>query len=99
MLAAWNLVNPGDQGSPKTLQLDFKGVKQGAEVSISRVDEKHGDTLALYDKMGKPRYPTQAQIQQLRKESRLPSPEQTHLNNGRLTLDLPVNGLAVIQVK
>jgi xylan 1,4-beta-xylosidase len=99
VLAAWNLVNPGDQGSPKTLQLDFKGVKQGAEVSIARVDEKHGDTLALYDKMGKPRYPTQAQIQQLRKESPLPAPEQTHLNNGKLNLQLPVNGLAVIRVK
>ena len=49
--------------------------------------------------MGKPRYPTQAQIQQLRKQSGLPSPEQTHLINGKLTLDLPVNGLAVIRVK
>ena len=99
VLAAWNLVNPGDKGSPKTIQLDFKGVKQGAAASIARVDEKHGNTLGLYNKMGKPRYPTQAQIQQLRKESALPSPELTHLNNGKLTLDLPVNGLAVIHVK
>ncbi len=99
VLAAWNLVNPGDQGSPKTMQIEFKGVQQGAAVSIARVDEKHSDTLALYDKMGKPRYPTQAQIQQLRKDSRLPSPEQTHLSNGKLTIELPVNGLAVIRVK
>jgi xylan 1,4-beta-xylosidase len=99
VVAAWNLVNPGDKGSPKTIQLDFKGVKPGAAVSIARVDEKHGDTLALYDQMGKPRYPTQAQVQQLRKESRLPAPEQTHLSKGKLTLELPVNGLAVIQVK
>jgi xylan 1,4-beta-xylosidase len=100
VLAAWNLVNPGgDKGSPKTMELEFKGVKQGALVSIARVDEKHGDTLSLYDKMGKPRYPTPAQIQQLRKESGLPSPEQSHLINGKLTLVLPVNGLAVIRVK
>jgi xylan 1,4-beta-xylosidase len=99
VLAAWNLVNPSDKGSPKTMQLEFKGVKQGALVSIARVDEKHGDTLSLYDKMGKPRYPTQAQVQQLRKQSDLPSPEQSHLNNGTLTLDLPVNGLAVIRIK
>jgi xylan 1,4-beta-xylosidase len=99
VVAAWNLANPGDKGSPKTMRLEFKGVKQGALVSIARVDEKHGDTLSLYDKMGKPRYPTQAQIQQLRKESVLPSPEQTHLINGTLTFDLPVNGLAVIRVK
>ena len=98
VLAAWNLVNPGETGSLKTLQLDFKGVSPTAEVSIARVDEQHGDTLALYQKMGSPQYPTQAQVQQLRHESGLPSPEILHLSNGKLTLQLPVNGLAVIRV-
>jgi xylan 1,4-beta-xylosidase len=99
VLAAWNLVNPGETGSPKTLQLDFKGVKAAAEVSIVRVDEQHGNTLGLYQKMGSPKYPTTAQAQQLRKDSGLPSPEIQHLSNGKLTLQLPVNGLAVIRVK
>jgi len=98
VLAAWNLVNPGETGSLKTLQLDFKGVSPTAEVSIARVDEQHGDTLALYQKMGSPQYPTQARVQQLRHESGLPSPEILHLSNGKLTLQLPVNGLAVIRV-
>ena len=80
------------------MQLEFKGVKPNAMASIARVDEQHGDALALYNKMGKPHYPTQAQIQQLRKGSSLPSPEQTHLTNGKLTLELPANGLAVIRI-
>jgi len=99
VVAVWNLVNPGSTGSPQTVVLDFKGVKPNARAAVSRVDRQHGDTLSLYDKMGEPRYPTQAQIQQLRKESKLKSPEERQLKNGSLTLELPVNGLAVIQVR
>lgn len=99
VLAAWNLVNPGDTGSPKTMELEFKGVDATAEVSIARVDEQHGNSLGLYQKMGSPRNPTQAQIQQLVHESGLRAPETQRLSNGKLTLQLPVNGLAVIQVR
>jgi xylan 1,4-beta-xylosidase len=98
VVAAWNLVNPGETGQPKSVQLDFKGVKASAGVSIARVDDKHGDTLALYNQMGKPRYPTQAQLKQLREQSKLPPPEQSHLNGSKLSLELPVNGLAVIRI-
>jgi len=38
--------------------------------------------------MGKPRYPTQAQIQQLDRGSRLKSPEERHLKNGSLELQM-----------
>jgi xylan 1,4-beta-xylosidase len=62
VVAVWNLVNPGSTGSPRTVRLDVKGVNPDATASIARVDEQHSDTLNLYDKMGKPRYPTQAQI-------------------------------------
>ncbi len=99
VVAAWNLVNPGDTGSPKTMELNFKGVAPAATVTITRVDEQHGDSLAQYDKMGKPRYPTPAQVREIRQASSLKSPQQLHLSAGRLTLELPVNGLAVIRVK
>lgn len=99
VVAVWNLVNPGSTGSPRAVRLDFKGVSPDATASIARVDSQHGDTLDLYDKMGKPRYPTQAQIQQLDRGSRLKSSEERHLKNGSLELQLPVNGLAVIQVR
>jgi xylan 1,4-beta-xylosidase len=99
VVAVWNLVNPGSTGSPRAVRLDFKGVSPDATASIARVDEQHGDTLNLYDKMGKPRYPTQAQIQQLDWGSRLKSPEERHLKNGSLELQLPVNGLAITQVR
>ena len=99
VLAAWNLVNPGGTGSPKTVEIALQGVNPSAQVAIARVDEQHGNTLGLYRKMGSPTYPTQAQARQLRKDSGLPSPEIRRLTHGKLTLQLPVNGLAVIRIK
>ena len=99
VIAVWNIVNPGSSGAPKTVRLDFKGINTTATATISRLDAQHGDTLALYRKMGSPRYPTQTQIRQLQQESRLPAPEQQRLSNGSITLQLPVNGLAVIQAR
>ena len=99
VLAAWNIVNPGSTGSPKSMTLQFKNVKANAQASISRVDQAHGDTLTLWQKMGSPQYPTQSQLEQLRKQSQLGQPESKALSNGTLTLELPVNGLAVLQIQ
>src|SRR5664279_99744 len=98
VIALWNIVNPGSTGAPRTVKLDIKGVEPNSGVRVSRVDAEHGNTLALYEKMGKPRYPTQNQIRELREQSQLPDPEYGELSDGSLTLQLPVNGLAVLQV-
>jgi xylan 1,4-beta-xylosidase len=99
VVAVWNLVNPGASGEAKTFKLNFKGVKANARLTIAKVDEQHGDTLALYQKMGSPRYPTSAQIQQLVRGSKLPAPEAAMLANGSLTLPLPVNALVVLKIR
>ena len=98
-VAIWNLVNPGSTGSRKTVNLEFKGVSQDGHVTIRRVDAEHGDTLGLWQKMGSPQYPTQDQLEQLRTESRLAGPDFTDLVNGKMTLEVPVNGLAVLQLR
>jgi xylan 1,4-beta-xylosidase len=98
VIALWNVANPGSTGAPRTVKLDIKGVRPNAGVRISRVDAERGNTLALYQKMGKPRYPTQNQIRELRERPRLPEPEYKSLKDGSLTVQLPVNGLAVLQV-
>jgi xylan 1,4-beta-xylosidase len=48
--------------------------------------------------MGKPRYPTQAQIQQLNAESKLLAPEKPFLTNGKLVIDLPPNALVLVEI-
>lgn len=97
-IAVWNLVEPDQNGAPQHVRLEFRNVRPTAEVLISRVDGKHSNTLAIFQAMGSPRYPTPAQIDQLNRESALASPEATVLKNGVLELDLPVNGLALLEI-
>jgi xylan 1,4-beta-xylosidase len=98
VLAVWNYAPPGDSGSQKTITLRLKNTK-ARRASISRVDRDHGDFHASYEKMGSPRYPTQTQIQDLRRATELPNPENRKLKDGELTLTLPAQGLAVIELK
>ena len=99
VLAVWNIVNPGSTGSAKIVKLQLKGISSGAHASIQRVDEDHGNVLGLWQKLGSPRYPTQAQLESLRQNSQLAAAESATLTNNSLTLQLPVNGLVVIQFK
>ena len=99
VLAVWNYASPGELGSPKTVTLQLKNAK-ARRASISRVDGDHGDFHAAYEKMGSPRYPTQAQIEDLRRAANLPaSGRSSKLKDNQLTLTLPAHGLAVIELK
>jgi xylan 1,4-beta-xylosidase len=98
ILALWNYAPPGQEGALKTFSLHFKGVRV-EQALISRVDRDHGDVHSAYEKMGSPRYPTQAQIQELRQSAELPPPEVLELKNGELILTLPAHGLATVEVK
>lgn len=97
IIALWNLVEPGATAPDKKFHLQISGWR-GTRATISRVDSTHGDTLAAYHKMGKPRYPTEAQIQELRKESALGKSDTMQLSRGELEVTLPPNGLAVIDL-
>lgn len=66
---------------------------------ISRVDATHGSPLPAYEAMGRPRFPTRAQIAQLRRAAQLPRPETEALQNGQLKLSLPAQSLAVIEIR
>jgi xylan 1,4-beta-xylosidase len=101
VIALWNLVEMDQlkNGQTKTLSIDFKGVPQNATVSIYRLDAQHGNTQDAYEAMGKPRYPTRKQVDELNKASQIGAPEVFKLKSGRLVLTLPVNGLAVLEVK
>jgi xylan 1,4-beta-xylosidase len=55
--------------------------------------------VATYEKLGKPPYPTQAQIAQLHRAAEIPPPESRRLQNGRITISLPPQGLALIEIR
>jgi xylan 1,4-beta-xylosidase len=63
-------------------------------------EEKNSPLIRLvsYERMGKPGYPTQAQIQQLNAESKLLVPEKRSLTNGKLVIDLPPNALLLVEI-
>jgi xylan 1,4-beta-xylosidase len=98
VIAAWNLVDPGQHGSVRTMYLTFLGVSAGAHVTLQRVDNTHGNVLPRYAAMGEPLNPTPAQVEQLNRETALPPPQQTHLTNGKLELPLEPNALVLIKL-
>jgi xylan 1,4-beta-xylosidase len=98
VLAVWNYLPPEETGLPRTVTLHLKNTNLRHAV-ISHLDRDHGDFHSVYEKMGSPRYPTQAQIQDLRRSAELPHPEAAELENGELTLAVPAHGLAVIELK
>ncbi len=99
VIAAWNLVEPDATGPDKTITLDLKDVAPNASVTIERSDAKHGDTLAAWDQMGKPRYPSLAQIAALKKASQPGPAEVRTLDGSQLTLTIPQKGLALIEIQ
>ena len=98
VLVLWNYAPPEKEGPARSVTVKFKGVR-AKKALISTVDPKHGDVHPVYDKMGSPRYPRQAQVRELRKAAELGPPETRDLQGGELTLSLPSYGLALITLK
>lgn len=89
---------PADAGPDKSFVLKLAGVRPNASVQIWRLDANHGNVIKTYDSMGRPASPTRAQIATLRAAGQ-PSPaERTSLNNGRLNIAIPPQGLALIEI-
>jgi xylan 1,4-beta-xylosidase len=96
-IAAWNLVDPGEQGSSRTMTVVFNHLSRNARITVQRIDEGHGNVLPVYVKMGSPQYPTAAQVDQLNRETALPVPQETTLEAGKMELKLTPNELVLIE--
>jgi xylan 1,4-beta-xylosidase len=98
VLAVWNYAPPEHAGAAKTVTLHFLGGHYKRAI-VSTVDPDHGDVHSIYEKMGSPRYPSQAQIQQLKRTAEIPPAAERDLKDGELTVTLPSYGLAVVEVR
>jgi xylan 1,4-beta-xylosidase len=100
-IALWNLVSvdaPAQSISTHHVVLRIVGVAANATVSMQQVDEDHGDVMKAYAAMGRPRYPSLAQVQQMNVASAVPAPQHLALRDGILNLDLKPNELALLHV-
>lgn len=97
VIAVWNYESPDDAGPVKNVTLRFKNTN-AKHAAVWRVDADHGDFHQAYKKMHEPRYPTSAEIRELRAAAEIASPETIELSNGVLELHLPAHGLALIEL-
>jgi xylan 1,4-beta-xylosidase len=98
VIAVWNYAPPEHGGVAKTVILHFQGGRY-KHAAVWTVDPDHGDVHSTYEKMGSPRYPSQAQIRELKQAAEIPPTAQHDLQGGELTLTLPSYGLAVVEVR
>jgi xylan 1,4-beta-xylosidase len=99
VVAAWNLIAPGQAGSSKTMVMRFRNLGGGRRAYVSRVDRDHGDPHPAYEKMGSPVYPTREQLRKLREAVAPGAPEIQELKDGELSLTIPPNGLVVVEIR
>jgi xylan 1,4-beta-xylosidase len=99
VIAAWNLVDPGQKGMTQSIKLSFLHVPADAHVTIQRIDADHGNVLKEYAAMGRPLDPTPDQVEQLNRETAMPPPEDKKLQGGKLSLSLTPNALALIKIQ
>jgi xylan 1,4-beta-xylosidase len=96
IIALWNYVSPGKSAPPINIALRLP---QGARtVRLRRLDETHGDVRGEYARMGSPQYPTRDQLAALGSGAALAAPEELSIVDDRVSITLPPNGLATVEV-
>ena len=109
VLALWNYAPPvGDtasytpgkpKGANKQFSVDVRHLAAGARATVWRLDENHGNAVAAFNQMGRPDFPSRAQIAALRKAGEMAPPEHVELHDGKLQLDIPPQGLVVVELR
>jgi xylan 1,4-beta-xylosidase len=98
-MAVWNLADPDDHGTARSIDLVLNHLSSDAQVTIQRVDADHGNVLKAYEAIGKPLDPTPTQVEKLNRESALPAAENMKLQGGQLKLNLTPNSLVLVKVQ
>ncbi|KAA0072218.1 glycosyl hydrolase family 39 [Rhodanobacter sp. T12-5] len=109
VIALWNYAPPVGNtasytpgrpvGTPKHFSLDMRHLPADAHATVWRLDETHGNAVAAFDQMGRPDFPSRQQIAQLREAGKLAAPETIDVRDGKLAIDVPVQGLVVIELR
>jgi xylan 1,4-beta-xylosidase len=99
VIAAWNLVDPGQQGAIRDMTFVFSGLPSSVHATLQRVDSEHGNVLPEYVAMGSPLDPTPLQVAQLNRKTALPAPEPLSFQDNKLEVQLSANARVLIVVR
>jgi xylan 1,4-beta-xylosidase len=86
-------------GAMRHVSLQLRGLGTGVTATATRLDSEHGNVITEFDRMGRPAWPTPVQIARLRKAAELAPVETVPMDNGRLTLDIPPQGLVLLEIR
>jgi xylan 1,4-beta-xylosidase len=99
-IALWNLQLPDEHGAARRATLTFTGLgPRRKKAQLTRLDATHGSLLDAYAKMGRPRYPTRQQQQELRKAAVMPADVAAPIVGDRLEVEIPINGMVLVEVR
>jgi xylan 1,4-beta-xylosidase len=98
VIAAWNLVDPNKKGAPQELKFVVSGFRPDSRVLITRVDGQHANSLAVYNTMGSPRYPSRTQVNEMNRAADLPPAETRKLQQGAIDVEVSENGLVLLEI-
>jgi xylan 1,4-beta-xylosidase len=85
------------KGAVKQFRLKLSGIPASATVAISSVNMQAGSAVPKWREMGSPKYPSASQIAELRSAAELPKPESRALQGDELSIELPPNGIALLE--
>lgn len=86
-------------GDRKSIVVTAKGGRPGQPVQLRYVDQERGSPYPAWRKMGSPQYPSREQMALLRKAAEIEPPETRRLDaRGTITIDLPPEGIALIEM-
>jgi xylan 1,4-beta-xylosidase len=85
-------------GGSITLSLRLQDARKLRRAKVTRVDAASINFKQAYEKMGSPAYPTEEQIEQLKRASEMsPSENLAADHDGNFTVVLPANGVALVE--
>jgi len=109
VLALWNYAPPVStdatyvyghpQGVPKRFEVDVAHLGGVHGATLWRLDRDHGNVISAFNAMGRPAYPTRAQILALRRAGRMAPAERVRVRDGRFSVEVPPQGLVVVRIR
>jgi xylan 1,4-beta-xylosidase len=86
------------QGAARQFRLKLAGLHAPTTVTVSQVNGQTGSAIPKWHEMGSPKYPSANQIADLRSAAELPRPESRTMNQDELSIELPPNGIALLEL-